>query len=448
MFPPFEESLALKECHKIISLLNEKRITLEYTGKVSPERASSGIMIGACLSKNDIDETVRLYTVSGNARRIVDAENTIDGFFVEPIVSTEKITGALAVNDEEIHRLTDEINACEDVLKKNELKKQREKLTTESLAKVHDLYSFHCFDGKVKSLKEISAVTNRGKLPPTGTGDCCAPKLLDYCYANRLMPFSMCEVFYGNDSETKKSGQVYGPCDERCGLILPEILGLEVLYRDSHICVVNKQSGLLSVPGRGPEKEDSIEKRFRLIYGDAVEIKQPAVHRLDMETSGIMVLAFTKEAHRAMNMAFERGDVQKEYVALLDGVLARKGVPRHGQNELYFRLDVNNRPHQIWDDVNGKKAITEWNILGVEKYVAPDGTRTDATRIQYIPHTGRTHQLRLVSADSHGFGMPIIGDTLYGHCKPGERLMLHAKKITFPHPATGEKVTFECKEPF
>ena len=128
MFPPFEESLALKECHKIISLLNEKRITLEYTGKISPERASSGIMIGACLSKNDIDETVRLYTVSGNARRIVDAENTIDGFFVEPIVSTEKITGALAENDEEIHRLTDEINACEDVLKKNELKKQRKLL--------------------------------------------------------------------------------------------------------------------------------------------------------------------------------------------------------------------------------------------------------------------------------------------------------------------------------
>ena len=110
--------------------------------------------------------------------------------------------------------------------------------------------------------------------------------------------------------------------------------------------------------------------------------------------------------------------------------------------------DVDNRPHQIWDEVYGKKAITEWNVLDVEKYTAPDGSRRDVTRIQYIPHTGRTHQLRLVSADSHGFGMPIIGDTLYGRCEPGERLMLHAKKITFPHPRTGEKVTFECKEPF
>ena len=147
-------------------------------------------------------------------------------------------------------------------------------------------------------------------------------------------------------------------------------------------------------------------------------------------------------------MAFERGDVQKEYVALLDGVLAKKRIPDHGQKELYFRLDVDNRPHQIWDEVYGKKAITEWNVLDVEKYTAPDGSRRDVTRIQYIPHTGRTHQLRLVSADSHGFGMPIIGDTLYGRCEPGERLMLHAKKITFPHPRTGEKVTFECKEPF
>ena len=217
-----------------------------------------------------------------------------------------------------------------------------------------------------KALKEICAATDRGRLPPTGTGDCCAPKLLDHCYKNALLPVSMCEVYYGNDSGTKKAGKIYGPCDERCGIILPEILGLKILYRDEDIVVVDKQSGLLSVPGRGPEKIDSVEARFRRIYGDAVEISQPAVHRLDMETSGIMILAFKKETHREMNMAFERGDVQKEYVALLDGVLAKKRIPDHGQNELYFRLDVDNRPHQIWDEVYGKKAITEWNVLDVE----------------------------------------------------------------------------------
>lgn len=448
MFAPFDEAEAYKICKKIMSLLDEKKITLEHTGRISQERADNGIMIGTCLAKNADGENVLLYTVSGNSRKIVDENDLTGGTFIAPIVSTESINEVLRFNDAEIHRLTDEINRESDTAHRTALKLQREKLTTESLAKVHDLYSFHCSDGTAKALKEICAATDRGRLPPTGTGDCCAPKLLDHCYKNALLPVSMCEVYYGNDSGTKKAGKIYGPCDERCGIILPEILGLKILYRDEDIVVVDKQSGLLSVPGRGPEKIDSVETRFRRIYGDAVEIRQPAVHRLDMETSGIMILAFKKETHREMNMAFERGDVQKEYVALLDGVLAKKRIPDHGQNELYFRLDVDNRPHQIWDEVYGKKAITEWNVLDVEKYTAPDGSRRDVTRIQYIPHTGRTHQLRLVSADSHGFGMPIIGDTLYGRCEPGERLMLHAKKITFPHPRTGEKVTFECKEPF
>ena len=448
MFPPFNQDKAQEACNKIISLLNENKIQLTWTGRISEERAEIGLMLGVLICKDADGNEQMLYTVSGNARRIIGKENLTGGAFIEPIVPAEKINEALAANDAEIHLLTEKINMAADAEEKAQLKKQREILTTQSLAKVHALYSFHCADGKVKSLKEICATKNKGRLPPTGTGDCCAPKLLDYCYKNKLQPVSMCEVFYGKKNESKKAGIAYGPCDERCGIILPEMLGLEVLYRDEHIAVVNKQSGLLSVPGRGPEKEDSVEKRFRVLYGDSVQVKQPAVHRLDMETSGIMVLAFTKEAHRAMNMAFERGDVHKEYIALLDGVLAKKGIAPHGQIELYFRLDVENRPHQIWDDVNGKKAVTEWNILNVEKYTAPDGSKTDATRIQFIPHTGRTHQLRLVAADSHGFATPIIGDTLYGKCKPGERLMLHARKITFPHPATGKIITFECIEDF
>lgn len=448
MFPPFDQEKAMIACKKIISLLKEKKIYLEFTGKISEERESKGIMIGTCFCKNQLGETFLFYTVSGNARKIIDKENLIGGFFIEPIVSSKKINEVLLENDFEIHKLTEKINLTKDITIKNELKIRREKLTTESLARVHDEYFFHCADGTVKTLKEICKKTNKEKLPPTGTGDCCAPKLLDACYKNNFLPISMCEIYYGNDGEKKESEQIYAPCDERCGIVLPEMLGLKILYRDSYICVVNKQSGLLSVPGRGPDKEDSVEKRFRIIYSDAVEIKQPAVHRLDMETSGLMILAFTKEVHRAMNMAFEHGEVQKEYIALVDGVLAKKGIPNHGQNELYFRLDVENRPHQIWDSENGKKAITEWKILDVEKYVAPDGSRRDVTRVLFIPHTGRTHQLRLVSADSHGFGVPIIGDSLYGNCMPNERLHLHAKKITFPHPKTNEKVTFECPEDF
>ena len=226
------------------------------------------------------------------------------------------------------------------------------------------------------------------------------------------------------------------------------MLGLRILYQDEAICVVNKQSGLLSVPGRGEDKQDCIESRFRRPFGDRVEIVQPAVHRLDMETSGIMILAFTKEAHREMNRQFEAKEVHKEYVALLDGVLPKKGIAKHGQMELFFRLDVDNRPHQIWDAENGKSAVTEWEILGVERYHAPDGTTRNATRVKFMPHTGRTHQLRLASADNHGFGTPIIGDTLYGKCDEGERLMLHAQKIEFTHPTTKERMTIECAPEF
>ncbi|MBR4322302.1 MAG: RluA family pseudouridine synthase [Treponema sp.] len=226
------------------------------------------------------------------------------------------------------------------------------------------------------------------------------------------------------------------------------MIGLRILYRDEAICVVNKQSGLLSVPGRGEDKQDCVESRFRRLFGDAVEILQPAVHRLDMETSGIMILAFTKEAHRELNRQFEAKEVQKEYVALLDGILPKMGIAPQGRMELFFRLDVDNRPHQIWDAEKGKSAITEWEILGVERYHAPDGSTRNATRVLFKPHTGRTHQLRLASSDSHGFGCPIIGDTLYGHCDEGERLMLHAKTITFRHPSTGKTMTIECPPEF
>ena len=344
-----------------------------------------------------------------------------------------------------------------------ELRKRREMLCAQSLERVHELYSFHCIDGKVRSLKEICAEYNRGKLPPTGTGDCCAPKLLDYAFAHDLFPISLAETANtaqsvsvcspevaegacdcSNERErraehaTRDSGErptshsslltphLVSPCDERCGILLPAMLGLRILYRDEAICVVNKQSGLLSVPGRGEDKQDCIESRFKRFFGDRVVIVQPAVHRLDMETSGIMILAFTKEAHREMNRQFEAKEVHKEYVALLDGVLPKKGIAKHGQMELFFRLDVDNRPHQIWDAENGKSAVTEWEILGVERYHAPDGTTRNATRVKFMPHTGRTHQLRLASADSHGFGTPIIGDTLYGKCDEGERLMLQS----------------------
>ncbi|MBQ4237249.1 MAG: RluA family pseudouridine synthase, partial [Treponema sp.] len=131
-----------------------------------------------------------------------------------------------------------------------------------------------------------------------------------------------------------------------------------------------------------------------------------------------------------------------------DGILPKAGIPKEGQMELYFRVDLDNRPHQMWDETYGKKAVTQWEILDVESYTAPDKSRRFATRVRFIPHTGRTHQLRLAAADSHGFSVPIIGDTLYGKCDEGERLLLHSSKLVFEHPVTKEKMTFISKPPF
>ena len=440
MFPPFDEELAFKYCKEIISLLEEKKLSLVYTTeKISAERFANGIMIGVLVAKNSAQENKILFTVSGVSRKIEGKFH--DAIFVEPIVSNEKIMSALQKNDKEIHLLTEKLKDCskDDV---QELQLRRSSLTSESLEKVHELYSFYCFDGKNCSLKQIC----KNHLPPTGTGDCCAPKLLNFAFKNNLTPLSMCEVFYGKSTEKKISGCKYSPCDERCGLILPEILGLKILYRDNDIIVVNKQSELLSVPGRGPEKQDCIVNRVKKLFPECIE--QPSVHRLDMETSGLMVLAFTKDAHRNLCRQFEEGLVQKKYVALLDGILAKKRIPQSGTMELYFRLDVENRPHQIWDSVYGKKAITEWKILDVEKYLSPLGNKKNVTRVLFIPHTGRTHQLRLASADYHGFEVPIIGDTLYGHCEPNERLMLHSCYIKFTHPSTGKVMEFNCESDF
>ncbi len=452
MFPPFPEDEAAALCRSMIAALNAGRIRLVRNAPESVERAGQGIMLGAMVCADAAGRRLVLKTVSGircalhSSSDDAEAENEV---FVPPVVAAERIDAALAENDAEIHRITDKINALKAARKKadgrfNEpdaeeraLIAARAALTRTSLEKVYALYSFCCADGVLRPLRSLCTT-----LPPTGTGDCCAPKLLHYAFLHGYTPLSMAEVFYGSPTAQKQSNAVYAPCNERCALILPQMLGLRIVYRDESIIVVDKQSGILSVPGRGPDKQDCIVNRVRRLFPSC--IAQPAVHRLDMETSGLMALAFTADAHRNLSQQFENGLVEKQYVALLNGVISGSG----GKMELYFRLDVENRPHQIWDAAHGKKAITEWKNAGTETYTAPDGRCKNVSRILFTPHTGRTHQLRLASADQHGLGVPIIGDSLYGSCAPGERLMLHAKGLSFTHPATGERMRFELPEEF
>lgn len=394
-----------------------------------------------------------LYALSGNAKLIKDSVGVFkDRVFVESLVSIEEINKALEENDKKIHQLTAQINSLsakrgdEDqasASQKTLLINERRNLTDQSLEKVFSLYSFTRFDGQKISLNQIIQKHN-GHLPPTGTGDCCAPKLLNYAFARGLEIVSMDEIYFGRDTKNKKNGISYPPCDERCGYILPYILGLEILYRDKDIIVVNKESGVLSVPGRGADKADCVESRIRLLFPDC--IVQPAVHRLDMETSGILILARNKEAHRNLEEEFASGQVHKKYIALLDGIL--RGRP-HGHIELKFRLDPDNRPHQIYDEENGKLGITDWTKVGVEKWTNPlTGQQKLVTRIEFSPKTGRTHQLRLASSHEKGLGIAILGDSLYGSCQEGERLMLHACEISFKHPTSGQEMVFYSKAAF
>lgn len=208
---------------------------------------------------------------------------------------------------------------------------------------------------------------------------------------------------------------------------------LDLLHIDRDFVVVNKCSGMLAVPGRGPEKIDSVADRVRRMFPGCIE--QPAVHRLDMDTSGLMVVALTDAAHRHLSQQFHERHVRKKYLALLDGVLQQD----EGTIELPFRLDVNNRPIQIYDEVHGKMGTTHWRKIAVEgRY----------TRVEFVPVTGRTHQLRLHASHEKGLGIPIVGDPFYGRGKGPGQLKLHACELEFAHPSTGERLKFASNARF
>jgi tRNA pseudouridine32 synthase/23S rRNA pseudouridine746 synthase len=208
---------------------------------------------------------------------------------------------------------------------------------------------------------------------------------------------------------------------------------VEILYQDEDIVVVDKPSGLLSIPGRGPEKIDSVSHRIRQMFPDC--LAQPSVHRLDMDTSGLLVLALTAASHRHLSLQFQNRETDKHYLALLEGELAGD----EGTITLPFRLDIENRPHQIYDEIHGKIGTTHWKKLGIEN---------GKTRVAFHPITGRTHQLRVHSAHPKGLGIPIVDDPLYGNGDLPGKMKLHACELTFTHPTTGEKMTFTAPVPF
>ena len=287
-----------------------------------------------------------------------------------------------------------------------------------------------------------------GTLPPAGAGECCAPRLLNYAYNNALRPVCMAEFWWGASpaGEVRHHGHFYPACRSKCKPILEFMLqGLDVeenrlgvamddseldtVYDDRWLTVINKPSGMLTVPGK--LLEDSLLTRYREAHPEAAG--PIVVHRLDQETSGLVIFAKDKETHKALQQQFEGHTIKKRYIAVLDGLVPHD----EGIIDLPIRPDVDDRPRQCVDQVHGKPAVTRYRVLE---------RRGDMTRIALEPLTGRTHQLRVHASHVMGLNCPIVGDRLYGTA--GDRLMLHAQSITFVHPATGQPMTIECLPDF
>jgi len=212
----------------------------------------------------------------------------------------------------------------------------------------------------------------------------------------------------------------------------PPHAGLDVLYQDGSLIVLNKPSGLLSVPGRGEAHHDSLAVRVQQAFPQAL-----LVHRLDMPTSGLMLMALTTEAQSLMGRLFQQRKVEKRYVA----VVAGRPEPVRGEVDLPLITDWPNRPRQKVDHEAGKPALTRYQVLGQDAGL-------QASRVLLEPHTGRTHQLRVHMRE---IGHPILGDELYApvqwrHAAP--RLLLHAEYLAFAHPITGEPLQIECPADF
>ena len=306
--------------------------------------------------------------------------------------------------------------------------------------------------GEVRNLCELFAPTPQ-LVPPAGAGECAAPKLLQYAYLNALRPVAMAEFWQGASprGEVRHHGAFYPACNGKCKPILTHMLeGLAVepnpltqiipaepriLWEDSHIVVVDKPCGMLSVRGKSGVRsvEEWAKERYTEASGPMI------VHRLDQSTSGILLLAKDKATHKAMQEQFVTRTVSKQYTALLDGVIEHES----GRIDLCMKLDYDNRPRQMVAP-DGKRSITEYRVVAVE-----DGR----TRVAFYPLTGRTHQLRLHSAHPEGLNTPIVGDDIYGHeqradLSDGHRLYLHASRLEFTHPHTQERIVVECKAEF
>lgn len=313
--------------------------------------------------------------------------------------------------------------------------------------------------GETRNISRIFEQTQQ-KTPPGGTGECAAPKLLQYAYQHGLQPLAMAEFWWGDSptGEIRHHGYFYPACKQKCEPILNYMMlglnidpnplqkesgssdNLKTIYEDEYIVVVEKPAGMLSVPGLFHGKTsvlDILQMRYPNATGPLL------IHRLDMDTSGLLLAAKQKEIHAILQEQIENRKIKKRYIALLNGISAQE--ENTGLIRLPLRPDYDNRPYQLVDYEYGKPAITQYEEIGHQFLKLNNETRV-CTRVVYYPITGRTHQLRVHSAHPDGMNLPIVGDPLYG--QPADRLYLHAEQLEFHHPVTGELLRLKSEAPF
>jgi len=319
----------------------------------------------------------------------------------------------------------------------NTLKEERKQKSSALQQQLFEKYAFLNQYGNSKSLGEIFDGN-----PPAGAGECAAPKLLHYAFQHQLKPIALAEFWWGQSpkSEVRKHQQFYPACTGKCEPILAHMLEgitmddnpfqtntakgkeLELVFEDEHLVVVNKPAEFLSVPGK--RVTDSVYTRIKNQYPNATG--PLVVHRLDMSTSGLLLVAKSSEIHKKLQSQFIKRQIKKRYVALLNGSISEE----EGLIDLPLRVDLDNRPNQLVCYEYGKSAQTKWEVI--KRF---DGK----TLVYFYPITGRTHQLRVHAAHPLGLNTPIVGDDLYG--TKANRLHLHAESITFKHPITKELMT-------
>ena len=443
--------------------------------------AQQGKMMGVLIVQEPTSDGPRLGFLAAYSG-LLAGRNDWD-YFVPPVFDAQQPDGHFKTVERQISAMNVRIKEMESAATSTDatllteiqqLKQQRKQLSEDLQQWLFKQYRMRNGRGECKDLIEIwrdyhtsPKIQQRFPMPPGGSGDCCAPKLLQYAFLHGMRPLQIAEFWYGESprGEVRHHLQFYPACRGKCLPILTFMLqGLEVdtttpaddamqpsapvvLYEDADILVIVKPAGLLSVPGRidAPSVQTLLSDR----YG---EVFMP--HRLDMDTSGLMVVARNEQAYKHLQRQFYDRTIAKRYVALLAGDGRQRTshevleVGECGLISLPLRPDPLDRPRQVVDRVHGKQATTAYEVLPLPSEWQAYGREKgkDFRFVSLVPHTGRTHQLRVHCAHFDGLGTPILGDPLYG--KKTIRLCLHAAELAFQHPVSGQRMHFESESHF